>query len=294
MKKLIGKLIILLIILATLFGVVMVNREKIAVWLFPKIVDVEPVINSDPEPTITIDYISKELKNISKLQTAEITYGCIVDFKDGEIPIINKKQFSMYYEATVQAGIDMGKITCIEENGKFIIQLPAVQIDKVSIDPNSLEFLDVDKAIFNKFQPNDTQTALQRANEDVYNQATTDQLLDIAEKNAIDVVTSFFSAFNKDIEFYVKTTPRTKTERIKLSVSSDDIKGVDYLDLKYKFEKAGFTNVSCVAVEDLTFLNENKEGQTESVTVNGKSTFKSNNVFEADTEIVITYHTKKK
>ena len=118
MKKLIGKLIILLIILATLFGVVMVNREKIAVWLFPKIVDVEPVINSDPEPTITIDYISKELKNISKLQTAEITYGCIVDFKDGEIPIINKKQFSMYYEATVQAGIDMGKITCIEENDK--------------------------------------------------------------------------------------------------------------------------------------------------------------------------------
>jgi hypothetical protein len=196
-KKIICIVLVVVVLLSALAGVIFTNRETIALWLFPDIVKDQP--EPDPEPVITVEYISKELQNISTLETAKITYGCIIDFEDGEIPILNKKSFSMYYEVTAYAGIEVKNITVEEKDGVFYINLPEATINIADIDPNSLEFYNIDKALFNSLSLEDSAIAQQYAKKDAYNQATTDQLLDIADKNAKDIITNFLNAFNNEI-----------------------------------------------------------------------------------------------
>lgn len=82
---------------------------------------------------------------------------------------------------------------------------------------------------------------------------------------------------------------------LKLPISSSEIEEEDYnfSDLHNVFINNGFTNVIPEKIEDVKIGLLKKDGEIEKVTVNGKTSFSKGEWVDKDTEIVITYHTKK-
>lgn len=295
------KLFFFLMIIGCIAFVIVSKRETIAKFLWPEIV---PYVESDAvdtnSPGMNVEYITKKIEKISSLQTAKITYGCMVDFEEGSVKFINKKAFSMFYEATAYAGIEVSQILVTEENGKYIIQLPESRIEeKPKIDSSSFVFYDKESGLINKFDPEDVGKALEYAEKDVYYQATTDQLLDLADNNAISVIKNLLLGFMEENQFEIKAGVRTQDVKIKPPISSTeaindyDGKKSNYNDLKSKFEEAGFKNIALYPIEDIKVGIFTKDGAVESITIDGKDSFKKSNIFSSNAKIVIKYHTKK-
>lgn len=80
---------------------------------------------------------------------------------------------------------------------------------------------------------------------------------------------------------------------IKISFSSKELDGEDYKDVRTRFEKAGFTIITVEPLRDLITGWINKEGEVESVSINGQTTFSEGDSFPKDAEIRIVYHTFK-
>jgi len=58
------------------------------------------------------------------------------------------------------------------------------------------------------------------------------------------------------------------------------------------FRGAGFTNVTAIPMNDLTMFNLRKNGQVESVTINGSEEFEEGDIFPKNSNVLITYHSK--
>lgn len=295
MKKAISIIVIIAIIAAGI-GVYF-NRAKIAMFLMPK--DEQDGLSEESEPEINVDYISKKIEKISSLQTAKITYGCMVDFSEGSGFLVGKS-FSMFYEAEAYAGIDVSGINVSKENEKFIIQLPASIIEeKPKIDPESFVFYDKKNGLLNHLAPEDTGKALEYAQSDVYYQATTDQLLELADSNAVTVIKSLLLSFLDEEDFEIRTGERASVSKIKPPISSEDAikeyngKKLNQTDLEKKFKEAGFTNIKLDSIEDLNIGFFVKEGSVESISIDGKDSFKKSSIFDSNAEVVIKYHAKK-
>ncbi len=69
--------------------------------------------------------------------------------------------------------------------------------------------------------------------------------------------------------------------------------GKDYETVRKDFEEAGFENVKLKKQEDLIIGLLTKNGEVESVTVNGVYNYDTEEEYNSDVEVVITYHTYK-
>lgn len=58
------------------------------------------------------------------------------------------------------------------------------------------------------------------------------------------------------------------------------------------FKGAGFTNVTALPLNDLNMFNQKKNGQVDSVTINGNDEFEEGDVFPKNSNVLITYHSK--
>lgn len=213
--------------------------------------------------------------------------------KAGSIPLITKKSFSIYYEATVKAGIDLSRITSEVTDDKVIVMLPPAEIQDCKISSNSIEFYDVDNSLFNKTKPEDVPAALEYAENDVYYQATTDQLLDIADENAVKTISALLNGFIDDMTIEVIKGKREITNKVQPPFSSSDIEKMNYKDVISEFEKSGFKNITENKITDIKVGVFAKEGEIESVRIGEKTDFKKSNIFDATTEVIVSYHAKK-
>lgn len=223
----------------------------------------------------------------------------MIDFEEGKIDILTKKSFSLFYEATAYAGVDVSGITVRENDGKFVVQLPPAQIEeKPKIDPASFVFYDKKSGLLNNLKPEDVGKALEYAEKDVYKQATTDQLLDLADSNAVEVLKNLLLVLLDEDQFDIVPGERGSVQKLRPPVSSAEVKefdgskGYTYAELKQKFEDEGFTNVKVYPIPDIKLGIFAKEGEVESVTIGKDESFKRSSIFNADEEIVIKYHTK--
>ena len=89
----------------------------------------------------------------------------------------------------------------------------------------------------------------------------------------------------------VDTTP--KEEMIKINFSSKELKDEDYRDVRTRFEKAGFTNITVEPLKDLVTGWIDTKDAVESVSINGQTTFSAGDSFPKDAEIRIVYHAFK-
>ena len=86
----------------------------------------------------------------------------------------------------------------------------------------------------------------------------------------------------------------TACGNIKMKKSSDEYSGSNYESVSEELKQMGFSNITLEEIEDLTSSGPMKDGDVESVSINGETSFASNASFSKESEVVITYHTIKK
>lgn len=138
------------------------------------------------EQEVTVSYVSGKLENIGELATQQLTYSSSIPIEDGSIPFLTKKGFTMEYNATLKAGVDMEDME-IEEKGKtYVITIPHAKIlGTAHVDPNSIQFVDEKKAVFNWNTQEDVAVAISKAEEDIESNPAVDTtaLLENADEN---------------------------------------------------------------------------------------------------------------
>lgn len=79
--------------------------------------------------------------------------------------------------------------------------------------------------------------------------------------------------------------------KIRVNYASSDLEGENYLEVVSKLEDEGFTNIRTESIDDLINGWLTKDGEVESVSIDGDTEFSSNSRFLPSSEIVISYHT---
>ena len=114
--------------------------------------------------------MSSKLEDAAQLTTQKLYYSGLVTVKEGSIPFITQKGFSMTYTAVVTAGIkdlSQAKITVDDAAKTVNVVLPASEILDVNVDESTIAFYDEKRALFNWTDKTDVTDAIQMANDDV-------------------------------------------------------------------------------------------------------------------------------
>ena len=74
--------------------------------------------NEKKEPTVSTSYISGKLEQSSELTSVKLKYTGLIDYDDNGVTFINKGAFTMVYNSTIRAGIDMKEVKTDVDNVK--------------------------------------------------------------------------------------------------------------------------------------------------------------------------------
>lgn len=141
-----------------------------------------------------------QVKAISELNTVEMYFSEIIDFKDAltirEITIpFTEKSFIFTVKARVKAGTDLSGLTdedvVLEEN-KLTLRLPEPVITSKEI--LSYQAYSEKDGLFNEVTNEDTLKALELFTEDLEKQALENGILDKAQENAEKAIEDLFTA----------------------------------------------------------------------------------------------------
>ena len=142
------------------------------------------LIEAKKEPTVTTSVITSQLQNMSDLTTSQLQYRGMIRYEEGTITFINKKSYTMLYDASVKAGIDMEQAKIQVTGKKVKVTLSKAKIQEIVINPDTLEFYDEKNSLFNWDDKQDTVKALQLAKEDATARIDETELLKQAEQQA--------------------------------------------------------------------------------------------------------------
>ena len=87
------------------------------------------------------------------------------------------------------------------------------------------------------------------------------------------------------------TQNQSDDDKLTMPETSSNFEGEHYADVVTRLESSGFTNITTRKQEDLITGWLTKDGETESVSVNGRTDFSTTDEFDRDAKIVVTYHT---
>lgn len=79
-------------------------------------------------------------------------------------------------------------------------------------------------------------------------------------------------------------------DKIKVPNTISDYERKNYTAIEAIFRSAGFVNIKCVPLNDLTTGLLKKPGLVESITINGKEITSGGRKFSSDASVVISYH----
>ena len=79
-------------------------------------------------------------------------------------------------------------------------------------------------------------------------------------------------------------------DKAKVPSSITDYEKKNYSAIEAMFVSAGFTNVRCVALNDLTMGVLKKPGMVDSITINGREVTEGGKKYPKDAAVVISYH----
>lgn len=159
-------------------------------------------------PTVRMDTttVTQQLERCQDLVTAKLEYRGLVTYEEGDIDFINKKGFTMIYDADVAASVDLSKADVAVDGRNVTIKLPHAKLESVSIDPDSLKFYDEKFALFNWQNKTDTAEALKLANKDAESKVDKTSLLKTADKQAKKAIESMLAPFTGDDGYTVTIT----------------------------------------------------------------------------------------
>lgn len=140
--------------------------------------------NADPQIDITITL--EKIVKTSDLSTSVFKYDGIVEIPNPKKP--TNIDYYIYYSASVYAGIDFSQVQFKEDKEKKTITaiLPEVQINDTVVEPESLDFMFMNKKADNVSV---TTTALTACETDIQRECTSESaLLEVARLNTENVI----------------------------------------------------------------------------------------------------------
>lgn len=148
-----------------------------------------------PQATLTNSVVARQLEKIQDLTTAKETDFGFEEYKEGNIALLNKKSFVMFYTFEARAGVDLSKadIDVNKHNRTIDITLPAPTIQSVSVDPDSLKFFDEESSLFNGNGVLDAADALKDAKAQSEKKLNNGDLLKSANEQAKTVIEKMYS-----------------------------------------------------------------------------------------------------
>lgn len=159
-------------------------------------------------PSVRLDTatVSEQLEKCEDLATAKLDYRGLAKYEQGDIDFINKKAFTMIYDASVRAGVDLSKARVSVSGRDVSIELPAATVQAIEVDPDSLQFYDEKYALFNWQDRSDTVEALKLAQKDAEAKVDEAGLISQAESHAKDVVETLLAPFTGENGYRVTVT----------------------------------------------------------------------------------------
>ncbi|MEG0016691.1 MAG: DUF4230 domain-containing protein [Gordonibacter sp.] len=159
----------------------------------------------EPSVRVTTTSIQEQLTNSSELATAKLEYRGLVRYEDGDIDFINKKGFTLVYDAEVRAGVDLSQASVEVSGNRITVHLPQAQMLGLEIDPNSLEFYDSTFALFNWENKQDTAEALKVAQQDAEGRVNQTGMIEQASAQAHALVENLLHPFTVGDNAYTIT-----------------------------------------------------------------------------------------
>lgn len=156
------------------------------------------LLEKDDDVKVSATSIEERLSKCSDLTTARLDYRGIIRYEDGDIQYINKKSFSMIYDAHIKAGIDLSQAEVSVSGRKITVTIPKPEIQDIVVDPDSLEFYDEKLALFNWTKKEDTAKAMGYAEEDAEKKAAQTELIKQASEQAKTVITTLLIPVTED------------------------------------------------------------------------------------------------
>ena len=157
-----------------------------------------------------VEIIKEKLELAAELNTGSYLCTVVCDKKDSKeikgwkIPL-TEKSYILQYDGVVKAGIkDLTKAKITEEGNTVIVKLPAVEITNVEFDNKSFKVLDQKNNIFNPINIEDTNDAQKEMKEKMEKQAVEKGLLDIAKRNAEDILAGILKSASNDYEVKIE------------------------------------------------------------------------------------------
>lgn len=166
------------------------------------------LFNRMTTPTVHLDTttVAEQLERSQELATARLSYRGLVRYEEGEIDLINKKAFTMVYDASVTAGVDLSKAKVSVSGRDVSVELPAAEVQGIEIDPDSLQFYDEKFALFNWQNRTDTAKALQVAQDDAEAKVDESKLVKTAADQAKETVETMLAPFTGEGGYTVRVT----------------------------------------------------------------------------------------
>lgn len=78
-----------------------------------------------------------------------------------------------------------------------------------------------------------------------------------------------------------------------ISENMSDCEGDNYNSVVARYRSAGFSNIQAIPLNDLNIFSAKKNGQVESVSINGDDDFDEGDIFQKEASVVITYHSTR-
>lgn len=144
--------------------------------------------NWKEDQKISTGYVSGKLEDVGELTTQKLTYTGVVTLSKGDIPFINKSGFTMKYNATANAGMEIEEFDIKVKKDKVVVTIPHATFQDVVVDPDSIEFYDEKFSLFNRYGKEGTAEAVSEAKKDVAKNADCDELLIRADENAEELI----------------------------------------------------------------------------------------------------------
>ena len=150
----------------------------------------------EKKPEITSAFISSKIDEVSDLTSSEMTYNGVIYYKEGDIPFITQKSYTMSYTAEIRAGIDVSEVKVNVVGNTVVVKLPETEIQSINVDPNSVNFYDESHALFNWDNKKDGVEAIKNAEADVEANADLQELKSKATKNSKEIIENITKIFS--------------------------------------------------------------------------------------------------
>lgn len=142
--------------------------------------------NEKKEPTVSTSYISGKLEQSSELTSVKLKYTGLIDYDDNGVTFINKGAFTMVYNSTIRAGIDMKEVKTDVDNVKNVITItvPKAKILDVKIDPSSIKYYDESFSLFKSDEKESANKAQTFAEKDAKKESAKSGILEMADQQS--------------------------------------------------------------------------------------------------------------